>query len=145
MKEHKWLELKIPKTEFDHIQGDVAKNNFDDDSESDTVKNFKVLQENKDTDTNMIDPDILNDSVGIMHGELEDINDDECDKENVYILCSDRTKSDFPDRRIFQITILLLIVVSIIIIIMLQVFFYLSTKDQKISQNNTMNYVYDIM
>ena len=61
----------------------------------------------------MIDPDILNGSVGIIHGELEDINDDECDKENVYILCSDRTKSDFQDRRIFQITILLLIVVSI--------------------------------
>ena len=148
MKEQKWLELKIPKTGYDHIQRDVAKNNVVDDSESYTVKHLKALQE-KD-DTHLIDPDILDDSgVGIMHGQLEDVNDDECDKENVYMLCTDRTKSDFPDRRRFQVTILLLIAVSIIIIIMLQSFYKscstLSTKDQKISQNNTMNFVYDIM
>ena len=94
MKEHKLMELLIPKTEYDHIQGDVAKNKFVDDSESDKVKHLKVLQEKEDT--HLIDPDILDDSVGIMHGQLEDINDDECDKENVYayyILCNDRTTS----------------------------------------------------
>ena len=163
MREQKWLELKICRSEWELLQEDVDTNSSE--NILNTTKDLEAKQEKrKIPETNVLNNDIEkheatfktlaehtndkiceqfnDDRIGIIGYN----SDDEFDEvsENVNMLQSSPRKANFLERQRFLLTIIFLTCI-VIIIITVQFYVYWTTKDQKITQNNTIFSPYDIM